>query len=86
MFEPRLTVAPEVAGPALKAMAFDTLDFLEAQCGGQAFVAGEAFTIADILLFSFIEFARAIGMDPLGGRPWLTTWHPRVAVRPSAAV
>lgn len=85
MFEPRLIVAPEEAAPSLKAMAFWTLDFLNEQCAARDYVAGAAPTVGDILLFAFIDFAKAVGMDPVGERAWLAAWHARMSARPSAA-
>lgn len=85
MFAPRVIVADEAAADDLKAMAFATLDRLDAHCAGRAQVAGDAVTLADILLFCFVEFALLVGMTPLAGRPWLATWHAAMAARPSAS-
>jgi glutathione S-transferase len=84
MFAPRLVVAPEAAAPDLKAMAFETIDFVERHCADRAHVAGEACSMADILLFCFVEFGKAVGIDVTEGRPWLTRWHARMAERPTA--
>jgi glutathione S-transferase len=85
MFAPRIIVAPEAAAPDLYAMAFDMLDYVERTCGDGDYVAGEAYSVADILLFCFVEFGKAVGIDVTEGRPWLTGWHGRVAARPAAA-
>ena len=85
MFAPRLIVANAAAADDLKAMAFATLDTVESQCAGRDHVAGDAVTLADILLFCFVEFSMIIGMTPLAGRSWLVAWHRRVASRPSAS-
>lgn len=85
LFEPRLIVAPVEAGPDLKAMGMAFLDFLEDQCAEREFIAGENLSLADILLFSFVDFAGLVGMTPLEGRSWLTDWFARIGGRHSAA-
>ena len=46
---------------------------------------GDRFTLADILLFVFLEFGAQVGqpLDPANKN--LVAWHARVAARPSAA-
>lgn len=85
LFAPRMIVPDEAAADDLKAMAFVTLDFVEQQCAERGYVTGDTLTLADIVLFCFVEFATAVGMTPLEGRAWLTAWHARMAARPSAA-
>jgi glutathione S-transferase len=65
-------------------MAKDGEEWLEAQFKGP-WVAGDRFTLADILLFSFIEFGGVVGqpLDPAYGK--LNDWFGRVKARPSAA-
>ena len=85
MFEPRMRVAPAEAAPTLKAMAADGLRSIEGQMAGRTWITGEHFTLADILLFSFVEFGGLVG-QPLGDElPELAAWRTRVAARPSAA-
>jgi len=83
MFKDRTRCVPEAA-PGLKAMAKDGEEWLEAQFKGP-WVAGDRFTLADILLFSFIEFGGVVGqpLDPAYGK--LNDWFGRVKARPSAA-
>jgi glutathione S-transferase len=47
--------------------------------------SGDRFTLADILLFCFIEFGAQVGQPLPDGLTWLPAWHKRVAARPSAA-
>lgn len=84
LFEPRLIVAPVEAGPSLKAMGMATLDFIDTECADRGFVAGETLSLADILLFSFVDFANLVGMSPLESRPWLTQWFARIGDRDGA--
>lgn len=85
MFAPRLIVADAAAAGDLKAMAFATLDAVDRLCAGRRYVVGDDLTLADILLFAFVEFATLIGMTPLAGRPWLQGWRDAMAARPSAS-
>ncbi|WP_428310529.1 glutathione S-transferase family protein [Hydrocarboniphaga sp.] len=84
MFAARVLLARAEAAPDLKAMSLNRLDWLESSHGGADYLAGEAFTIADILLYCFVDFALLIGMTPLQGRPWLSAWFSRVSARPSS--
>ncbi|HEY2357150.1 MAG TPA: glutathione S-transferase family protein [Phenylobacterium sp.] len=83
LFQGRMRCLPEAA-PGLKAVARDGLEWMEGQFKGP-WIAGERFTLADILLFSFIEFGGQVGqpLDPAFGK--LTDWSGRVKARPSAA-
>jgi len=83
MFKERLRCLPEAA-PGLKAMARDGEEWMEGQFTGP-WIAGDRFTLADILLFSFIDFGGAVGqpLDPAFVK--LTDWFGRVKARPSAA-
>jgi glutathione S-transferase len=83
MFQGRMRCLPEAA-PGLKAVAHDGLEWLEGQFKGP-WIAGERFTLADILLFSFVDFGGQVGqpLDPAFGK--LTDWFGRVKSRPSAA-
>jgi glutathione S-transferase len=83
LFESRMRVLPEAA-EGLKAVARDGLAWLEGEFKGP-WLAGERFTLADILLFSFLDFGAQGGppLDP--GLSKLTDWFGRVKARPSAA-
>ena len=84
MFEPRVPVVRRDAASDLKGMAWSTLDWIERHHAGREYVAGDAFTLADILLFCFVDFCQMVGYAPLENREWLSTWFARVNARPSA--
>ena len=84
MFEPRFPIMSESGGEELKALAAKKLQWLDALMSGD-FVCGDRFTLADILLFCFIEFGAQVGQPLPAGLAWLPAWHKRVAARPSAA-
>jgi glutathione S-transferase len=83
LFENRMRCLPE-ASPGLKAIAQDGLQWLEANFEGP-WVVGDRFTLADILLYAFLDFGGQVGqpLDPKYAK--LTTWMARVKERPSVA-
>jgi len=85
MFAPRMRVLPEEVAPVLKQIAVDGLGYIEAQIGDQPWIVGDRFTLADILLFSFVEFGALVGQPLPDELPRLAAWRARVAARPSAA-
>jgi len=84
MFKDRMRCLPDAA-PGLKQIARDGLGWVE-QHMGEPYVAGDRFTLADILLFAFLEFGGMVGqpLDPDLKR--LTAWFERVKARPSVSV
>jgi glutathione S-transferase len=87
MFEPRFPIMSEGGGEELKAIAAKKLLWLDALMIGRGhgdFICGSRFTLADILLFCFIEFGAAVGQPMPAGAKWLPAWRERVAGRPSA--
>jgi glutathione S-transferase len=82
LFESRMRVLPEAAA-GLKAVARDGLEWLEGHFQGP-WIAGARFTLADILLFAFLDFGATVGqpLDPANKK--LADWFDRVKARPSA--
>jgi glutathione S-transferase len=83
LFESRLRCLPEAAA-GLKLVARDGVEWVEGQFKGP-WIAGDRFTLADILLFAFLDFGGQVGqpLDPAFAR--VTEWFGRVKDRPSAA-
>jgi glutathione S-transferase len=83
LFENRLRCLPEAAA-GLKLVARDGIEWLDGQFKGP-WIAGDRFTLADILLFAFLDFGGQVGqpLDPAFAR--VTEWFGRVKDRPSAA-
>ena len=52
---------------------------------GRAFLAGETYSMADIVALTTIDFATFTGLEMPGETPHLHAWHARVTARPSAA-
>ena len=84
LFRYRVHCLP-MAADELKASAREGLAWLEAQLGERQFLAGGRLSVADILLFCFVEFGALVGqgLDPELRR--LSCWHDRMASRHSAA-
>ena len=84
LFQNRVRCIPQAADD-LKATARDKLVWLDGLMGSNAFVTGKKLTMADILLFAFLDFARTVGqpLDPACKN--LTAWFARMKARPSAA-
>ena len=83
LFQNRMRCLPDAA-PGLKLIARDGLEWIEGQFTGP-WIAGARFTLADILLFAFLDFGGQVGqpLDPAFGK--ITDWFGRVQARPSAA-
>ena len=59
---------------------------LDGQLADNPFVAGSAFTIADITAFVTIEFAKRVDIAiPDDGADNVLRWHGEIAARPSAS-
>ncbi|MBL6614935.1 MAG: glutathione S-transferase [Reyranella sp.] len=84
LFENRIRVIPEAAD-GLKATAQDKLKWLDALMGAQPFIAGDKLTMADILLFAFVDFMGQVGQPLSPDCKNLTAWYGRMKARPSAA-
>jgi glutathione S-transferase len=85
MFSSRMRCIPQAADD-LKAIAKDKLTWLDAQMAGRTYVCGDRLTLADILLFAFLQFATTVRQPLDAANTNLAAWYERMAARPSAAV
>ncbi|RED17324.1 glutathione S-transferase family protein [Parasphingopyxis lamellibrachiae] len=85
MFKDRLFCCPEAAD-GNKAYAQDGLKQADAMLAGREYLVGDRFTLADILLFCFVEFGSTVGQSAPAELANLHAWRARVAARPSAAL
>jgi glutathione S-transferase len=83
LFKDRVHCLPQAADD-LKATACEGLAWLEDQLGDRPFMAGDAPTLADIVLYSFLEFGALVGQGLDTGHARLAAWHRRMAQRDSA--
>jgi glutathione S-transferase len=82
-FAKRIPVAAE-ASPGLKKIAANRLQWLDGQLGdGRDYLCGQRFTLADILLYCFLDFGAMVGqpLDPANAN--IMAWFGRVGQRPS---
>lgn len=84
LFRARMRVLPEAA-EGLKATVRDNLAWLDGLMAGRQLIAGERFTIADIILYAALDFGSGVGQAPDPKHENLAAWFARVAARPSAA-
>ncbi len=84
MFQERMRCIPEAAD-GLKACAQDKLTWLDGQMEGRAFVGGDSISMADILLFCFLDFGASVGQALNEDNKNIAAWFERMKARPSAA-
>ncbi len=84
LFTPRMRCLPEAAD-GLKAIAQDKLTWLDGLIAGKSFVAGKRLTLADILLFCFLDFSANVGQPLNLENKHIVAWFERMKTRPSAA-
>lgn len=84
VFKDRITTIPE-AGDALKSLAQEKIAWLDQQIGSKEFVCGNRFSLADVLLFCFLEFGTQVGQPLNDANKNIMAWYERVKSRPSAA-
>lgn len=81
LFKSRMRTIPQAADD-LKAIAREKLAWLDGQMQGP-WIAGDRFTLADILLFGFLEFGAQVGQKIDEKLLKLNDWYGRVAARPA---
>ncbi len=59
--------------------------WLDRELDGRAFIAGDAYSMADICALSTMDFASWIGLEAEPELANLAAWHGRVSARPSAS-
>jgi len=84
LFENRTRCLPDAAD-GLKAMAQDKITWLDGLMAGKAFVVGERLSLADILLFCFLDFGTNVGQPLNLANKNIVAWYERMKARPSAA-
>lgn len=83
IFRDRMRCIPE-ASAALKQIAQDNLAKVDAHLAGRQYLCGERFTMADVLLFAFLDFAQGVGQPLDAAKHGVQAWFERVGARPSA--
>jgi glutathione S-transferase len=82
LFQNRIFTIPEAAD-GLKALAQDRLKWLEGQMEGRAFIVGNRFTLADVMLFCFLDFGIQVGQPLNPDLKNIAAWFGRIKERAS---
>ena len=80
LFKERMTTIPEAAD-GLKQIAQEKLTWLDEQLAGKEYVCGSRASLADILLFCFLEFGEQIGQPLNKKNKNISAWYERVQAR-----
>jgi len=84
LFKDRMHCLPEAAA-GLKAIVQEKLAWLDNLMEGKQFIAGNRFTLVDIILFCALDFGAGVGQKIDPKLKNMTAWFNRVNGRPSAA-
>lgn len=84
LFKDRMITIPEAAD-GLKKIAQNRIKWLDGRIAGREFVCGSRFTLADIMLFAFLDFGRQVGQPFEPDNTTIANWFARIKARPSAA-
>lgn len=84
LFQPRIRCIPQ-ASDDLKKVAQDGLERLNRLMEGKTYIAGNRLTLADIMLFCFVDFFAGVGQPINPELSNIVAWYGRMKTRPSAA-
>lgn len=84
IFKDRIPTIPDAAD-AIKAIAQEKISWLDGQLTGKDFVCGDRFTLADVVLYCFLEFGAQVGQPLNEENKNIMAWYERVGARDSAA-
>ncbi|HEV2301403.1 MAG TPA: glutathione S-transferase family protein [Stellaceae bacterium] len=84
MFQDRIHCIPQAAGD-LKEIAQEKLAWLDGLMGDKPFICGGRLTLADVLLFAFVDFFAGFGQPLNPNLKHIGAWYARMKARPSAA-
>lgn len=71
-------------GESNRPRALDAMRRIDQHLSACAYLVGDSYTMADIVLLSVVDFAGFIGLPMPDDAPALKAWHDRVSARPSA--
>ncbi|MGX7952269.1 glutathione S-transferase family protein [Tsuneonella sp. HG249] len=72
-------------GEANRPRVADAFAFFDRSLENREFLAGDGYSMADILLLTTVDFATFVGCGPGPENGALTRWHETVSARPSAS-
>ncbi len=82
MFENRMRCLPEAAA-GLKQIAQEKLAWLDGLIEGRPFICGDRLTLADILLYVFLDFGAQVGQPFNETLSTIPAWFARMQARPA---
>ena len=85
-FHPPGSSPPEDAhvAAAMKTLAQENLGWFDAQLRDRSYLCGDRYSLADILLYVFLDFGNTVGQPLNPEFANINAWFKRVAERPSA--
>jgi glutathione S-transferase len=83
MFKDRMTLMTHAASD-LKALAQEKITWLDELLNGKDFVCGDRFSLADIMLFVFLEFGMTVAQPLNKDNKNICALFEKIAARPSA--
>ncbi|MGH7923739.1 MAG: glutathione binding-like protein, partial [Candidatus Binatus sp.] len=83
LFKDRMRILPEAA-PGMKAAVQDKLKWLDKLLAGKDYIAGDRFTVADIILYCALDFGGSVNQPLDPSLKNVNAWFLRVGARPSA--
>ena len=84
IFQDRMTLIPNAAED-LKKIAQEKITWLDNLIAGKEFICGDRFSLADIMLFVFLEFGATVGQPLNEANKNITAWYERVSMRASTS-
>jgi len=84
IFQDRMTLIPNAAED-LKKIAQEKITWLDNLMAGKEFICGDRFSLADIMLFVFLEFGATVGQPLNEANKNITAWYERVSMRASTS-
>ncbi len=84
LFENRIRCIPQAADD-LKLTAQEKLTWLDGLIAGRPFICGDKVTLADILLFAFVDFFAGIKQPINQDNKNIVAWYDRMKALPSSA-
>jgi len=84
LFKDRMRLIPQAADD-LKALAQEKVIWLDGLMEGKQYICGDRFSLADIVLFVFLEFGAQVGQPLNADNKNIMAWFERVKERSSAS-
>ena len=83
LFKSRMRTIPQAADD-MKALAQEKITWLDGLMAGKQYVGGDKMTLADILLFGFLDFGGTVGQPVNRDNKNIAAFYDRMKARPSA--